>query len=390
VTEQVEDHLGLERELVRRRQLEQELIRLERLGALSELSAGISHNLNNLLTGILVPAQMLRLEIQDQDQAEALDTIVVSARRASDLVQRLHRWSRRQEEAGVGAVSLNATVAEVVRASEPIWKDEPEARGVAIHVEQRLQEVRPVRGTIAGMHDILTNLLLNAVAALPRGGTITIATRPAGDAVELVFADDGVGMDEETRLRVFEPFFTTRKDVGSGLGLATVYGMVQRWGGQIQVASAPGQGATFVLRLPTAENEPPGRRDLEDAPDSGSRGRLLVVEDEAAVARTMELLLGGRHEVDVARSAKEGLERARANGYDVALIDLGLPDRSGDQLALELRQLDPGLVLVLVTGWLLDEEDPRRAPFDYVLQKPFTDLTEVLDIVAQSGRREDR
>ena len=147
-------------------------------------------------------------------------------------------------------VAVNRTTQEAVQTARPLWKDKSESRGITIEVITQLEDVPPIQGSESSLHDILTNLLFNAVDAMPQGGTITIAARIVEDHVQLTFRDTGVGMDEETRTRVFEPFFTTKMDRGSGLGLSTVYKMVAQWGGDIEVESAPGEGTTFILRFP--------------------------------------------------------------------------------------------------------------------------------------------
>jgi PAS domain S-box-containing protein len=213
------------------RQREQGLVRMERLRAVGELSAGISHNLNNILTGILGPSELLKDMTEDPVGLQMAEIINSSARRASDLVQRLNLSVRDVAENVLESVPVNKVVREAVQAVRPRWKDEAEAKGLAIEVVTRLRDVPPIRGSVSGLHDLLTNLQFNAVDALPAGGTITIETQWVDEQVHLTFRDTGSGMAEETRRRVFEPFFTTKLDVGSGLGLSIGYNTVQHWGG---------------------------------------------------------------------------------------------------------------------------------------------------------------
>ena len=237
-------------DIVERRQAERELIRLERLRAVGQLSAGVSHNLNNILTSVLGPAQLLKRHTDDPALLGEIDRIIASGKRARDLVHQLHLSVRTREEESLQPVSVNTVVQQAVQAARPRWKDEPEADGVTIDVVADLGDVAPIRGGEAGLYDILTNLIFNAVDAMPSGGTITIRTETVADEVRVAFSDTGIGMDEETRTQVFEPFFTTKMDLGTGLGLATVYNTVTGWGGAIAVASSPGQGTTFTLSLP--------------------------------------------------------------------------------------------------------------------------------------------
>ena len=233
-----------------RRQMEEELVRSQRLRAVGELAAGVSHNLNNILTGVLGPAMMLKRMTDDPAQLREVEDIVTAGIRARDLVHRLHLSVHGEEEVNLKSVEIDPVVSEVVQMMRPRWKDEPESRGIPIEVVTRLEGTHPIRGTESRLHDILVNLLLNAVEAMPEGGTITMGTRAVGDQVELTCADTGIGMDEETRKRVFEPFFTTKMVVGTGLGLSTAHHAVTQWGGDAEVASAPGKGSIFTFRFP--------------------------------------------------------------------------------------------------------------------------------------------
>lgn len=357
--------LAIAREITARRKWEQEQIRLERLRALEEMIVGLSHNLNNILTGVLLPAQMLQVDLQDSKLLQDVEQIIASSLRARDLVQRLvHTISRGREER-VEAVSVNEVVREVMEIPHAPWREEAQRRQVSIEVTCDLEEVPPVRGTRDGLRDLLLHLLLNAVEAMPAGGKIALSTRILQGEVSLCVQDTGIGMDEESRRRIFEPFFTTKATVNSGLGLSLIHGLVTRWGGSIEVESKPGQGATFAVHLPLWQ-EP----DAEVVEKGRRHYRILLVDDEPVVHRVLLRLLAERFDLDAATDGQEALRRFAPGHYDAAMIDLSLPDMSGDQLAQELRRLDPGISTVMITGWILAADDPRRRAFDYHLQKP--------------------
>jgi len=237
------------RDITERRQTERELIRLERLKSLGEMSASVSHNLNNILSGVLLPAEILKQEFTSPKAQKYIDAIRRSGQRATELVARLHA-SVRGTDQSLQAVDLNDIIQDAVNVTQPRWKDQAQADGLTITIDLDLQDVPIVSGTETGMLEITTNLIRNAIDALPDGGTITICTELVNYRVGLSIKDTGIGMGEDTRSRVFEPFFTTKMDVGTGLGLSTVYGTVTRWGGYINVISAPGKGTTFKIELP--------------------------------------------------------------------------------------------------------------------------------------------
>ena len=374
--ESLSGHILVLHDITRRKQTEETLIRAQRLSAAGELSLGISHNLNNLLTGILGPARLLQREGMDDSEADQwLETILTSARRARDLVRRLGRTVREEEDEELEPVQLTPAVEEAVRGARPRWQNEARERDTRIELRTELGEVPPLACGPAGLHDVLLNLLFNAADAMPDGGTITIRTRRVPEGVELSVSDTGIGMNEATRRRIFEPFFTTKTDVGTGLGLSTAYATVARWGGTIEVDSAPGRGTTFALRLPVwtapvpeAESPPEPQKDQTAA---AKPARILLVEDEAITSLVLvDSLRQDGHRVDAFLSGEEILRDFQPGQYDLLVVDLGIPGLPGDRLAQRLKEQDPGLLAGLLTGWHLREDDPRRAPFAFYLQKP--------------------
>ena len=372
---------SITRDTTERKRMEQEFIRLQRLRAMGELSAGVSHNLNNILTGVLLPAQMLRGKIRDPAATDLLNDIIASGKRASDLVHRLRLSVRGIEEGVLEEVSLNQLVHEAIRNTRPRWKDEMEAHSFSIDIITHLDEVPPIKGTQTRLYDILINLIFNAVDAMPKGGRITIQTAQLGEAVQLSFSDTGMGMDAETVLHIFEPFFTTKMEKGTGLGLATVYNTIVQWGGEIDVVSAPGKGTTFKLLLPLWNQSSATRAEVSMERATRS-GKLLVVEDDDIVRNVLGRLFSPPHEVRTYAMARAALRDFAAGTYDVIVTDLGMDDLAGDLLARQMLAIDPSIATVLISGWELPVDDPRRQPFDFFIQKPFDGLDQVKHAIA--------
>lgn len=373
----------LENEARERDLLESELIRVQRLSALGELSAGVSHNLNNILTGVLGPAKLLRNKVDGSDLAPDMDTIIRAGTRAADLVKRLHRAVGSTQET-TSSVNLNLLVEEAIADTRPRWKDEAEGRGVEIVLRTDLDEIPPVEATPGGLYDILINLILNAVDAMPGGGEIEIVTEVIGDTVRLTVSDDGIGMDTATRERAFEPFFTTKAKVGTGLGLSTVYGSVVRWGGTIDIESEVGVGTRFVVEVPASQPLVEQFSDPDSRLPISRRARILIVEDEPFVVEFLTRILGTHHDITVLDDGDRAVATFAPDSYDVALIDLGLPGRPGDQVAEEIARRDPRVIRVLVTGWYLEPNDSRLEPFDLHLEKPISSASQARNIVAEA------
>ena len=381
---EVQRFIGTSLDITERKRMDREMIGLERLRALSEMAAGVSHNLNNMLSTVLGPAQILLRQSTDPVVQREAAEILKSGRRARDLVHRLSQAVRGQPAVALGPVAINTLVLQAVQAARPRWHDQAAAQGISIEVVTELEAVQDVRGNAADLHDVLLNLLFNAIDALPEGGAVIIGTRTVADAAELTVRDTGIGMDEETRRRVFEPFFTTKMDVGSGLGLSSVHGAVTRAGGQIEVESSPGTGTLFTLCLPLW-TEPPAPV-MEEAPEErpARAARILVVEDDERTGQLLSRLLSTLYEVDAVLTGREALADFAPGRYDVALIDLALPGMPGDKVARSLVQIDPAVVPVLVTGSDLAPDDPRRSAFDFSLRKPLDDLDRIEDVVARA------
>ena len=365
-----------------------EWVRMERVRAIGEMAEGIAHNFNNMLTAILGHAELSKLHHLDPMAEDEIDLVISATLRASELVKRLRGSARREDRSHLYPVTLNEIVVQAVEGTRPMWKDRSEAEGIAISVDMQLEEVPAIGGTESEIFDMLTNLLLNAVDAMPEGGSITIVTRSADGGVQLAIGDTGVGLDEETQRRIFEPLFTTKSSVGSGLGLTTVQDTLNRWGGSIRVRSSPGQGAEFEIFLPmwkestVTEDRPEPLGEI----DRSARARIFVVDDEPAVCKIISSFLANHHEVATFLDPREAQAQFEPGCWDVAVIDLGMPDVPGDELARAMKQIDPNLVTVLSTGWGIADDDPRLKGFDWRLEKPFR-KSEVEDIISQALER---
>ncbi|MBI4363934.1 MAG: response regulator, partial [Candidatus Latescibacteria bacterium] len=249
-----------------------------------------------------------------------------------------------------------------------------ERRGVKVEVRLETQDPPPILGTRAEIREALTNLIFNAVDALPMGGIIVVRTRAEGKDAVLEVADNGVGMSAEVRSRMFEPFFTTKGLSGNGLGLSMVYGTVTRHRGTIEVETTERVGTVVRMRFPSVD--PSEATDAVPEQHGAPYGaRILVVDDEIELLEVMrDALAQDGHEVVTARCGSEGIQLFRGGGFDAVLTDLGMPDVSGWEVARVVRQDGgPRPVLGLVTGWgaTISEEVQIAHGIDFVISKPF-------------------
>ena len=245
----------LEETLDRLRHAQQAAIRQERLSALGTMAAGIAHDFNNSLTLILGYGDLMNSayrEDPESSEAKYLRVILTAAQDAAQTVRRLREFHRPANSAETRvAVVLNRIVEEAVTMTRPKWKDQASTDGRGtVTVDTSLADPVLIQGDPAELREMLTNLIFNAVDAMPKGGTLTISTEAKPECVYLRVTDTGTGMDEETRRRCLEPFYTTKGDHGTGLGLSAVYGIIERHGGTIDIESERGQGTTFSIQLP--------------------------------------------------------------------------------------------------------------------------------------------
>jgi CheY-like chemotaxis protein len=230
-----------------------------------------------------------------------------------------------------------------------------------------------VSGDPAELREALTNLILNALDAMPGGGTLTLTTRAAHGDVEIGVADTGSGIPAAIRNKIFDPFFTTKGPRGTGLGLAMTYGILARHGARITVESEQGHGATFRLVFPAVDHAAEPVRPADTPPAPASCLRCLVVDDEEDVAAVLgDMLLSEGHDVQVVSGGQEAVARCGAESFDLVLTDLAMPAMSGWDVARAIKSMAPATRVVLVSGFGVEvsAEDLRGNGVDLVLAKP--------------------
>jgi len=360
--ERVEGLIAIVRDITVQREVEAQLHQSEKLTALGQLAGGIAHDFNNLLQAILGYAQLMKQNLGDREfVAKSLAVLEAAAIDGSETVRRIQQFARLRPDEQFVPVDVTRTVQEAVAIVRPRWEEKIAQENRPLDLRLELEPVPPISGRPAALTEVMTNLLLNAIDAMPHGGTLTIRTRPgAGDTVVVTVSDTGVGMTEAVKRRIFEPFFSTKGEGGSGLGLAMAFSIVRRHGGEIRVDSEPGKGATFTLTFPAAR---PASAPPASAAASGPwrAARVLVVDDDPQVLGTLvELLRSLGHEVTPASSGAVALERYRPGRFDVVLTNVGMAGMNGWELAERLRATDRAVPLLFITGWGLREEDGGR------------------------------
>jgi PAS domain S-box-containing protein len=372
------------------RQTQQTVLQQERLRALGQMASGIAHDINNALSPVALYTESLieRETGLSERGREYLRTIQLAVEDVAETVARMREFYRQREpQLLLAPIELNQLVQQVLDLTRARWRDLPQSQGIDIRLETQLAARLPgLMGAEVEIRDALTNLVFNAVDAMPKGGTLTVRTRPVAEpgqpevpgAVQLEVSDTGVGMDEETRRRCLEPFFTTKGERGTGLGLAMVYGMVQRHSADIELVSEPGRGTTVRIIFPVSTPVVESAVHLPAVRLPVRRLRLLIVDDDPLLIKSLrDILEGDGHVVTTAEGGQAGIDalaaaKQRGEMFGLVVTDLGMPYVDGRRVAAAVKAAAPGTPVILLTGWgrrLMAENDIPPG-VDRVLNKP--------------------
>jgi PAS domain S-box-containing protein len=353
--------IAIVRDITSQREVENQLHQSEKLTALGQLAGGIAHDFNNLLQAILGYAQLMKQNPGNLDLMQRSLAVVESAALdGSETVRRIQQFARLRPDERFMPADLNHIVEDAVAITRPRLEERIAYDRRPMDLRLDLRAKRPVYGRSAALTEAVTNIVLNAMDAMPDGGTLTIATRDDASEVVLTISDTGIGMPEHVRRRVFEPFFSTKGDGGSGLGLSMTYSIVRRHGGDIRVESEPGRGTSFILTLPPAEDTVVPTAPVV-AKSERRIARVLLVDDEPQVLSALtEMLEASGHEVSAAASGAAALRIYARGRYDVVLSNVGMAGMNGWEFAERLRRVDGSVPLLFITGWGLREEERAR------------------------------
>jgi signal transduction histidine kinase/uncharacterized membrane protein affecting hemolysin expression len=381
-------HKDLETAYNELRQTQATVLQQERLKALGQMASGIAHDVNNALSPVVGFSDII---LQgdfglDSRGKKYLKYIRTAGEDIAHIVARLREFYRtREDNESLQQLNVNALVDQVVEMTRPRWRDIPQSNGVTIEIQTDLAaDVSEMPGIESEIREAFTNLVLNAVDAMPRGGKIVLRTRQlrsqANDKyqkyITVEVCDSGTGMNDETRKRCLEPFFSTKGKRGTGLGLAMVYGVMKRHEGSIEIQTELGKGTTFRLLFPIRSHL--NKEKLGDGDVPITPLQILCIDDEPLLRELIkEILERDGHEVEVSDGGQSGLDefrlaRERGRPFDVVITDLGMPYLDGRQVAKAVKQESPNTPVVMLTGWGAFMKEDGNAPelVDGILSKP--------------------
>jgi len=385
------------RDITERKKMEKQLLQSEKLRSLGELAGGVAHDFNNVLAAIIGRAQLLKIHmksppgIEDQrksthDLKKSVEVIERAARDGAETVRRIQEFARRREDdKHFTQVDINMLIEDALEFTQAKWKDGAELKGIKITIKKEFSPVPTISGSAAELREVFTNLINNALDAMPQGGTITTKTCTEGSHISIKVEDTGYGIPKPVMNRIFDPFFTTKGVQSTGLGMSVSYGIINRHQGAITVDSVEGQGTTFLITLPVSEKAVEKEKAIDTMPMEQMKAKILVIEDDEEVREILsEILLQAGHEVEVATEGTQGVEMFSKKAYDMVVTDLGMPGISGWEVAEKVKGINGKIPVAVITGWniQLDGSEMKRKGIDLIINKPF-EINQVLGFIQE-------
>ena len=364
--------------------MQEKMLRIQRLNALGEMASGVAHDFNNLLAVILGRSQLLLKKNRDADMRKGLEVIERAARHGSETIKRIQSFARKASDQGqLDLIDINEIITEAIEFTKTRWKNEAGAKGAQIEMQFQPGADCKVPGVSHELIEVFTNLILNAVDAMPHGGRLMLTTEQKEDFVLVSVSDSGIGMPVDVKRRIFDPFYTTKGLKGTGLGLSVSYGIVERHGGSLEVFSELGSGTTFWVRLPTGDTL--RRSGKIDTPPAGPR--ILVVEDDEDVRELIvDILTAHDFQVSSAKDGRDAVSLLDTRTFDVLYTDLRMPGVDGWDVMRAARSKNPDIVVALVTGWAsqVKKSQLKENQVNNLISKPFSE-NEIIKVLTDAG-----
>ncbi|MCK5514194.1 MAG: response regulator, partial [Deltaproteobacteria bacterium] len=375
----------------------------EKLKSLGELAGGVAHNFNNVLAAILGRSQLLKMIVDSPpskkerrksvlELKKRLEVIERASLDGAETVRRIQEFARRRDDDKCFThVDMNGIIENSIEFTKIRWKDDAESKGIKIIIQKEFSTLPTTSGSAAELREVFTNLINNAVDAMPQGGNIRIKAFKEDSYIAIKVEDTGSGIANDRKDRIFDPFFTTKGVQSSGLGLSVSYGIIHRHRGTITVDSVEGKGTTFTIKLPISEKAVKEEKE-EPISDEQKKSRILVVEDEENVSDLLSAILTeGGHEVETASDGSRGIKLFQKKEFDLVFTDLGMPGMSGWQVAEKIKSINKNVPVALITGWNVEqkESEMRERGVDLIAYKPF-EVKQVFKLVQEGMILKDR
>ncbi|MCP4252545.1 MAG: CBS domain-containing protein, partial [Candidatus Scalindua sp.] len=379
-----------------RKQIEGALIQSEKLKSIGTITAGISHEFNNLLAVISGNVELLEEAYKhDKVLTNLLRTIMKATDDGAEITSSMLKFTKtKQDVKGIVYSDIRAMIMHSIEFTKPRWKNEAQARGIHYKIDtKRMNSIPSMMCKPSEMREIFINIITNALDAMPEGGTISFSTFSNSHTLFVCIADTGEGMSENVQRNIFDPFFSTKGVEGTGLGMSLVYGIVTRYGGKIDVNSEIGNGTTFTLQFPIANKKTSSKEISEPKQEAGKKNlRILVVDDEEDIRNILNKFLSRKgHNVKVVDNGAYAIKMLEGEEFDLVLCDLAMPNVSGYDVVRVLNKLKKRPKIGIITGWAREPDTitDTELNVDFYLNKPFKLLeitTHINDVFAMDNK----
>ncbi len=369
-------------DITERKLAEYAILESQRLSVVGEMASAVAHDFNNSLQAILstLTVAMLKIDVPEPT-IKFLENIESMILEVAERVKLLQRYGEKnQSKTNCSLLNLNTLIEESIKQLSPLWRNEAEKKGLSIKINTKLIPLTIVNGNKCEIKSVLLNIIKNCLEALPNGGVIDIETGFKTEGIYLTITDSGIGMNNETKIRMFQPFFTTKGfDVGRGLGMSGVYSIIKEHGGNVFVKNSElGKGTAIEVVFPIPEQkEITNEKSIEEVITKNDLElRILLVEDDDLIRENICFIIEQLgHKCDTANSGKKALEFLDKNKYDIVITDIGIPNMNGWQLADKINEkFGDKIKVAVISGWSseISEEEEKKHGVTHVLGKPFT------------------
>ncbi len=382
------DHfVAVLRQIMKRRRLEDALLQSEKLKSIGTITAGISHEFNNILAIISGNIQLIQNNYKDhKGLLNSLSIIMKAVNDGAEISNKMLDFSKTNVDITEYVTDdIGNLIKQSIEFTMPRWKNMAQAHGINYHIDMEgVREKSEVSCNSAEIREVFIHIIHNALEAMPEGGRISFSTRNKDGVVFVRVTDTGKGMAEDVIKKIFDPFFTTRRPRGSGLGMSLVYSIISRHNGNIEVNSEIGRGSTFTIQLPIATKADNTREIPVTEQVSESKGlHILVVDDDVPICDILEKFLSSEgHMVRIVDNGAEAIVLARINSYDLVLCDMVMPEVFGHDVIKALNELETIPKIGVITGWgePLKPKGDETFKVDFILKKPF-DFSEMSKLI---------
>ena len=392
------------RDITERKKMEQKLLQSEKLKSLGELAGGVAHDFNNVLAAILGRVQLLKMQFKPPagkeekrksmcDLIKSLDIIERASLDGAETVRRIQEFSRkRSDDKDFTPIDINELVNNSLDFTKVRWKHDADAKGIEIRIHRVFSPLPLTVGSASELREVFTNLIHNALDAMPKGGQITFTTSSENGHIAIRIEDTGLGIPEGIRNRIFDPFFTTKGVQSTGLGMSISYGIINRHGGTIRVDSTEGKGAAFTITLPISDISRGEEAKRKPLPQQKRKSAILVIEDEEEVRNLLaDILIENGHRVETACDGNRGIELFKEKDFDLVFTDLGMPGTSGWEVAEKVKSINEKIPVAIITGWNVElkESEMRERGVNFIAYKPFK-IDQILKLVQEGMELRER